>query len=60
MTPVVASGPPSSRARIRFRLGPDDVAEHAEDMDLELLDAVAFEHGAADAFHAGSDFLDAA
>ncbi len=27
-------------------------------MDLERLDAIAFEHGPADAFHAGSDFLD--
>ena len=38
--------------------GADDVAKDAQDMDLERLDAIAFEHGPADAFHAGNDFLD--
>ena len=35
-----------------------DIVEHAEDFDLELLDLVAVEDGAAGAAHAGSEVLE--
>ena len=58
MTPVFASGPPSSRARTRLRRGPMTFSQHAEDVDLELLDLRAFEHGAANPDHAGTHLID--
>ena len=36
----------------------DDVLEHAENVDLELLDAGALEYRPADRDHAGTDFVD--
>ena len=58
MTPVLASGPPSSRARIRLRLGPIDVAQDAENVDLELLELGAREDGSADADHARTHLVE--
>ena len=36
----------------------DDVAQHAEDVDLELVEAVALEDRAADADHARAELVD--
>ena len=36
----------------------DAVAQHADDVDLELVEAIALEDGAADADHAGPDLID--
>src|SRR5207253_11418537 len=38
---------------------PDDVFEHADDVDLEFLDTGPVEHGAADAHHPRADLVDA-
>ena len=57
MTPVFSSGPPESLRQNQRLLGAD-VFEHAQDFDLELFDAVAAEHGLADADHAGPHVLE--
>ena len=41
-----------------MRRGADDVAEDAEDVDLELVEPVALEHRAADADHPGLELVD--
>ena len=53
MTPVLASGPPSSLREDQVAARADDVAQHADDVDLELVEPIALEHGAADADHPG-------
>ena len=58
MTPVLASGPPSSRARIRSRCGPMTFRSTPRICDLELFERVAGEDGAADADHAGPHLVD--
>jgi len=58
MTPVLASGPPLSRARIRSRWRSDVRTHHAQDVCLELLDGRSLEHGTAHARHARQHLLD--
>src|SRR5262249_51107771 len=53
------------RERSAFELGgnqiatrTDDVAQHAEDVNLEVLQLIALKHGAAGANHAGLELID--
>ena len=55
MTPVVASGPPSSLARIRSRRGPMTLCRTPMMWALNSSMRRPGEHGAADADHAGPD-----
>ena len=57
MTPVLASGPPSSLRENQVAVRADDVLEHADDVGLEFLDVRAVEDRVADADHAGTDVL---
>ena len=42
----------------QIALGPDDVAKHANDVDLELFNPVALPHGVSGGRHAGLDLVD--
>ena len=53
-----ARGPPSSRARIRLRLGPITFRSTPMMSNLEIFDLVAFEDRPADAHHTGTDLAD--
>ena len=57
-TPVSASRPAFEAREDQVALRPLDVAQDAEDVDLEVLELGAFEHGAADADHARLDLFD--
>ena len=57
ITPVVARGPPESRARMRLSLGGDCIFQHPQDFHLEFLDFIAFEDGSPHAFQAGATSL---
>ena len=52
MTPVLASGPPSSRARMRLRFGPMTLRITPRISTLKSSSLVPGEHGSADADHA--------
>ena len=43
---------------MRLCLRPHGVLQHADDLDLELLDPAALEDGAADAHHARADLVE--
>ena len=58
ITPVVARGPPESRARMRSRLGGNGVFQHPQDFHLKFIDLVAFENGSAHAFQARANIAE--
>ena len=58
MTPVFGQRAALEAGEHHVAPRPVDVAEHAEDVDRELLDLVAFEDRAADAGHARTHLVD--
>ena len=57
-TPVCARRPAFEPREDQIALRPLDVPQHAEDVDLEVLELGALEDGAADADHARLDLVD--